>query len=112
MQPSLIRIFLAAAILIGIGIFGIYGYTQLGKISCNARGCSWGKIGSYSGESCNLPTSDAGKECSGFNECEGACIAELSKEDLGKAMRRVVLYTKGKCTAWKITVGCQPFVED
>lgn len=80
------------------------------KESCETLGGSWGKIGLSQEESCNLPTSDAGKECSDSGECEGSCIAELLQEDWNKAVQGVV-YTKGKCTAWKITVGCHAFVE-
>ena len=85
--------------------------TPTDKESCEALGGRWGSIGLSLNEKCNLPTSDAGKECSNSAECEGSCIAELSEEDWDKAVRGIV-YTKGKCTAWKITVGCQAFVED
>lgn len=81
------------------------------KESCEAQGGKWGNIGLSPEDVCNLPTSDAGKECSDSDECEGSCIAELSKRDWDKAVYGVV-YTKGKCTAWKITVGCHAFVED
>ena len=82
------------------------------KESCEAQGGIWGKVGLSSEEVCNLPTSDAGKECSDSDECEGSCIAELSEEDWDKAEQGIVVYTKGKCTAWKITVGCSAFVEN
>jgi len=85
--------------------------TPTDKESCEALGGRWGRIGLSLEEQCNLPTSDAGKECSDSDECEGSCIAELSEEDWEKAIYGVV-YTKGKCTAWIITIGCHPFVED
>ena len=85
--------------------------TPTDKESCEALGGIWGRVGLSLNEECNLPTSDAGKECSDSDDCEGSCIAELSKEDQDKA-RQGVVYTKGKCTAWKITLGCQAFVED
>jgi hypothetical protein len=81
------------------------------KTSCEALSGKWGRIGLDPEEYCNLPTSDAGKECSSSNKCEGSCIAKLSEEDWDKAIHGVV-YTKGKCTAWKVTVGCRAFVED
>lgn len=81
------------------------------KESCLATGGRWGRIGLSLNEVCNLPTFDAGKQCSNSNDCEGSCLAELSKEDWDKAAKGIV-YTKGKCTAWKITVGCQAFVEN
>ncbi len=85
--------------------------TPVDKGSCEALGGRWGGIGLSPEESCNLPTSDADRECSGSGECEGSCIARLSEEDWDRAVNGVV-YTKGKCSAWKITVGCQAFVED
>ena len=81
------------------------------KESCEALGGHWGRIGLSLEEKCNLPTSDAGEECCDSDDCVGACIAELSQEDLDKAPQGVV-YTKGRCSAWRITVGCHAFVEE
>lgn len=85
--------------------------TPKDKKSCEALGGKWGTVGLHLEEVCNLPTSDAGKICSGSSECEGSCIAEQSNEDREKAESGII-YTKGKCTAWKITVGCHAFVEN
>jgi len=85
--------------------------TPTDKESCEVLGGKWGRIGLSLEEGCNLPPSDAGKECSDSDECEGSCIAELSEEEWENAIHGVV-YTKGKCTAWKITVGCRDFVEN
>jgi len=79
--------------------------------SCEALGGQWGRLGLAPEEECNLPTSDAGKVCSDWDDCEGACIAELSQDDLDNAPE-VVVYTEGKCSAWRIIVGCHAFVED
>ena len=77
------------------------------KESCEAAGGKWeGGI-----NECNMPTKDAGKACYESNDCEGTCIAELSKEEQEK-VKKEVLYTNGKCSAWKINYGCLPFVED
>lgn len=75
------------------------------KESCELLGGWWGTIGRMRVEICNLPTSDAGKECSDSDECEGYCIAELSREDWDKAIHGVI-YSKGKCTAWISISGC------
>lgn len=64
------------------------------KEGCEAKSGKWGKIGFDSKKQCNLPTSDGGKECLNSKECEGNCIAESPKDK------------NGKCTFWKITVGC------
>lgn len=82
------------------------------KESCEALGGKWGRIGAYPEEECNLPTSDAGKECSGYDECEGSCLADLSEDEQSKVAQGIVVYTKGKCSAWKITVGCLTLVEE
>lgn len=84
------------------------------KESCEAKGGQWGKWGLKPPEApatCNLPTTDAGKECSGSNECEGACIAELTEEQkdmLNKTDEPV--YTKGQCSSVNIVVGCHAYV--
>jgi hypothetical protein len=85
--------------------------TPTDKESCEALGGRWGRIGLSLEEKCNLPTSDAGEECCDSDDCAGACIAELSQEDLDRAPEGVV-YTKGRCSAWSIIVGCHAFVED
>lgn len=102
---------------LAIEIQKILSNSNKDKTSCEALGGSWGRIGLDVEESCNLPTSDAGKECLNSTDCEGSCIAELSKEDWDKLWSKVmgeeiIIYTKGKCTPWKVTVGCHAFVED
>ena len=83
------------------------------KESCEALGGKWEKIGLASEESCNLPTSDAGKVCSDSSECEGSCLAELTADDLDKISQQgKVVYTEGKCSPWRITAGCNAFVTD
>jgi len=81
------------------------------KESCLNNGGKWAKIGLSPKESCNIPTTDADKECFNQEDCEGACLAALSYTDRQKAMRGGVIKTKGKCTPWLITVGCQARVE-
>jgi len=80
--------------------------TPRDKESCEAKGGLWGPIGLSPEERCNLPTSDAGKECSDSDECEGYCVAELLPEEWSKSG------VKGQCTAWRIVVGCITLVED
>jgi len=85
--------------------------TPTDKESCEALGGRWGRIGLLLEEKCNLPTSDAGEECRDWDDCVGACIAELSLEVSDRAPEGVV-YTTGRCSAWRITMGCHAFVED
>ena len=125
-----IKYFYALAILILFAVITlVYNYSQQkgqnfhntkseiaipsDKESCESLGGRWEKIGLSQEESCNLPTSDAGKICSDSSECQGSCIAELSKEDLDKVSgQNDFVYTKGKCSRWKITAGCNAFVKD
>lgn len=81
------------------------------KTDCEAAGGKWGGVGIFPAKVCNLPTKDAGKICSDGSECEGDCIAELSKSQLDQVMySHATFYTKGKCTARRIVVSCHPVV--
>jgi len=80
------------------------------KESCEAQSGVWKKIGPRPFEECNLPTKDAGKICSGSNECEGICLADLTREDLRKGMNGKLFKTQGKCSSFIKTIGCQAYV--
>lgn len=83
------------------------------KETCLAKNGKWAKIGPAPVESCNLPTSDGGKECTDTSECEGTCLAALSNKEQNLVMReKKTIQTKGKCTPWVITVGCQARVQN
>jgi len=83
------------------------------KEACEAQSGEWGRFGLTIKEQCNLPTSDAGKTCSNQNECEGACIVELSEEDQDRITKQnEVIETNGKCTTWLLTYGCDAYVKD
>jgi hypothetical protein len=71
------------------------------KGSCESAGGRWGRIGLAPGESCNMPASDFGKECSDMGECEGACLADSPGK--GEAVQ-------GACSQWRVVVGCRTFV--
>lgn len=70
------------------------------KEDCIKQGGLWGQIGIKPTASCNTPTSDAGKICTDSNQCGGSCIGE-NKDS-----------SSGKCSEWKIVVGCRTFIED
>ena len=87
------------------------GAAPKNKAACEELGGRWGRVGIYPQEFCNLPTKDANKICNDASECEGTCIAELSKDQIEKTWRGgATIYASGKCTAWKLTVGCKPVV--
>ena len=78
--------------------------------SCEAKGGVWKKIGISPKEECNLPTTDSGKICDGSHQCEGVCLADLSKDDLQAGMRGKIFKTNGKCSAWIKNFGCRAYV--
>jgi hypothetical protein len=78
--------------------------------SCESANGIWKKIGIRPREECNLPTTDSGKICDGSRQCEGVCLADLSRENLQKGMRGKLFKTNGKCSAWIKNVGCRAYV--
>lgn len=80
------------------------------KEDCEANGGRWGKIGFNPQERCNLPTKDTGRECLNSSECEGSCLADLSPEQKSQVIQNSIT-TKGKCSSWKINIGCLAFVD-
>jgi hypothetical protein len=79
---------------------------------CLSKGGKWGRIGLGPKDECNLPTTDANRECNDSSECEGVCLAEISAEERQEAMQGKVFNRKGKCTSWMIVVGCQARVNN
>ncbi len=84
------------------------------KETCEARKGQWGRFGLVIEEQCNLPTSDAGKTCRNQEECDGACVADLSQEEQDRIInQKEVIETNGKCTSWLLRAGtCQGYVKD
>jgi hypothetical protein len=83
------------------------------QAACEAQGGKWGRIGLAPRDECNLPTSDAGQICSDSSQCEGACVADLSRADYDRvAKNKVIILSTGKCTPWRIVVGCLAVVTD
>jgi len=83
------------------------------KETCEVHGGEWGQFGLSPQKRCNPVTSDAGKTCSNQNECEGACIVELSEEDQDRITNQnEVIETNGKCTPWLFTYGCNAYVKN
>jgi hypothetical protein len=82
------------------------------KAACEALSGRWGQIGLAPKEACNLPTTDGGKACRDWGDCESACIADLSTEQLELVRSGERIEATGACAYWHIVVGCQPFVED
>ncbi|MBI2430887.1 MAG: hypothetical protein HYV39_02650 [Candidatus Levybacteria bacterium] len=70
------------------------------KEACLKQGGKWGRIGISEFEKCNLKTSDKGKACTDSSQCESSCIGESFSS------------RSGKCSSWRITVGCYYFVNN
>ena len=79
---------------------------------CLSLGGQWGRFGEYNQDRCNVPTNDKGEICKGDSDCEGACIAELTKEQQKRAQQGKTIITDGRCTAWTLNLVCDAFVED
>jgi len=84
----------------------------LERYECESAGGRWGTVGLNPDEVCNMPTSDAGKECLSSAECEGDCIARLTDDEMEQVMGGQPVEHTGECSAWKLTVGCLAYVED
>lgn len=82
------------------------------EISCASASGVWKKIGIRPKEECNLPTTDGGKICSGSNQCEGICLADISTEQIRAGIKGKPFKTTGKCSDWVTVVGCKAYVED
>jgi len=84
------------------------------KATCETQKGEWGRFGLAIKERCNLPTSDAGKTCHNQEECEGACIADLSREERDRIInQKEIIETNGKCTSWLLIGGsCEGYVKD
>lgn len=104
-----------------IGFLGFYFYNkqekeQVKQPTINEKSCKEADgelVGNGPSDTwrCNLPTSDAGKECSNQSDCEGSCIVDL--EDNSRVTdKHEIIYTKGQCTSWMITLGCNAYVEE
>jgi hypothetical protein len=80
------------------------------KEECIQKGGVWKRPGPRPTEECNLPTTDAGKVCSGSNECEGVCLAEISSDQLRRGMSGKMFKTQGKCSEVIKVFGCRAYV--
>jgi len=80
------------------------------RASCERAGGRWGVVGLAPRESCNLPTSDGGKACNDAGDCEGTCVAKLTQSQMDAVKKGTAFKASGKCTGWRINVGCQAIV--
>jgi hypothetical protein len=90
-----------------IKLFSVDVIEEHTKESCEKAGGKWGiwRDTPEAQPECNLPTSDAGKECTDSSQCESYCQAPEGAEIGSKAT--------GKCYAWKKPLtGCMQEVKE
>lgn len=83
------------------------------KDECLKIGGVWKKMGPDPFETCNKKTIDVGRECDDASQCEGTCLAKLTKEELRSGMKgKIFIKKKGGCSPWVVTLGCQGIVKN
>jgi hypothetical protein len=70
---------------------------------CLLKEGHWMGVGGPITNTCNLPTSDAGKKCESRSECESDCIT-VDNVEIGEQY-------VGECHEYQMTVGCFFFIE-
>jgi hypothetical protein len=89
-----------------------------------AEGGRWDILG-FSGQGCNLPTSDGGEPCQDSEDCESGCLGNpdlvMRKDGYGQLIpdhgRMDELNAKnvenvGICSPWKDNFGCRVWLEN
>jgi hypothetical protein len=83
------------------------------QAACEQAGGRWGPAGIFPQPICKMPTHDGGRICGDNEECEGLCLAALSREQRDRLMRgaRQKLPMLGKCTPVTPVFGCMAIVK-
>ena len=77
---------------------------------CEKMGGIWKKMGPRPFEECNLKTTDTGKICDRSSQCEGVCLADLTRDQLREGMKGKMFKTDGKCSEVIKVMGCRGYV--
>ena len=86
--------------------------------ACNVAGGQWTSIGFGSLERmiCDIPTTDAGKICTDWDQCQGTCLADNQGTPPYKSYRyresNNSKDNKGHCTERKTIFGCYNYLEN
>ena len=100
MKKTLLIVLGVLIVLIVAGGIWFFVDKDTTKKECLERGGIWGKGGLMLMETCNLPTSDGGRVCTDFSQCEGSCVGKNTDS------------TVGECSEWKIILGCNVFLRN
>jgi len=78
---------------------------------CLIIGGIWKKLGPDPFETCNIKATDRGTICTDSSECEGLCQADMTPNQMKQGMKGKVRKGKGRCSVWRVELGCMGVVE-
>lgn len=81
-----------------------------GRQACEAAGGTWKPAGLFPKPICTVPTRDAGRTCADNEECEGYCLAALSRSQIDLVRQHRSLAIQGACTVHMPVFGCMAIV--
>jgi hypothetical protein len=81
------------------------------RSACEDAGGRWDRFGIFRREICRIPTHDGGRPCADTGECEGTCLATLTREQTDLLRKHRTLKVLGKCTPYVPVFGCMALVE-
>lgn len=76
------------------------------RSACEDVGSRWDRFGLFPREICRVPTHDGGRTCADTEECEGTCLASLTREQTDLLRKHRKLKLLGKCTPHVPVFGC------
>jgi hypothetical protein len=77
-----------------------------GEVACEAAGGTWKPAGLFPKPICTVPTRDAGRTCDDNDECEGYCLAALSRLQIDLVRQKRSIPVQGACTPHMPVFGC------
>lgn len=81
------------------------------RAACEDAGGLWDSFGLFPRKICRVPTRDGGRACADTEECEGTCLASLTREQVDLLRKHMTLRMLGTCTPHVPVFGCMAMVE-
>ena len=79
--------------------------------TCLENNGIWKRVAINPRETCNLKTKDYKQDCTDHTQCEGMCLADLTKEEMNKGMNgKLNIRRHGQCSEWVTVYGCRGYV--